>query len=117
MSRSTGRILPAGDVVQVGFATTIDPDIRVGEYTLPPVVPSRKQKFLIGATAPKPSDPFKNPPLYFNQVNNSPMNLFEAPVEDFNIKITPTQTGELPISRERLTTAQSQSRYSSLVQS
>jgi hypothetical protein len=115
MSRSTGRVLSVGDVVENAVATTINPDIAVGQYTMPPVVPAVKQKFLIGALAPPPSDPFKAPPLFFNQTGNNPLELFEAPVENFNFKIMPTQTAELPITREGLTKTEGQSRYSSLL--
>lgn len=116
MSRSNGNVAPAGDILAIGFPTILDPDIASAPFVIPPVVPNVKRQMKVGEPDIPQSNPMVNPPLYFNQIGNNPAELFQAPVEDFNVKIKPTLTSEAPITRERLTRAESQSRYASLFQ-
>jgi len=110
MSRSTGSVLSVNEIAN-GRATLIDPAIPTEQFAMPYVVPSVKREMKTGSPSIAQSDPYNLPPLYFNQIGNYPAELFEAPIENFNIKIQPTSTANTPIQ------ASVGSRYSALVPS
>lgn len=85
---SSGRIRDTGKVKK-GVATTLTSDIPVGITATPPAVAGIHSKIASGFAPPPPSDPFKSPPLYFNQIGNNPADLFEVPVEVFKLKSQP----------------------------
>jgi hypothetical protein len=114
MSRVSGNVLRSGDLVDKAFATLINPDIPSEQYEIPPVLPNVSRKMMTNNNDPPPSDPYKLPPLFFNQIGNSVEDLFSAPIENFNMKIVPTPTAQTPISRDTITSAQATSRYSNL---